>query len=229
MARNMCGQHYQQWRKTASPDDVAARIVGPRECKIAGCGKSAHRNDGGVRGWCVVHYKRWERNGDPEAGRTRVGALMRWIEDHLDYAGDDCIKWPFSMDERGPSTMKFRGRMAGAARVMCILAHGEPPTPDHEAAHRCGNGHEGCMNRNHLRWATCAENSQDAIRHGTHSGLRYVGENHHMAKLTNETAGLAKQMIADGYRNVEIADRLMVKPPTISSIRNGRTWRHIIG
>lgn len=33
-------------------------------CTIDGCGRRAGR----ARGWCVRHYKRWQRHGDPLAG-----------------------------------------------------------------------------------------------------------------------------------------------------------------
>lgn len=48
-------------------------------------------------------------------------------------------------------------------RHMCKLKNGDPPTPDHEAAHSCGNGKHGCINPNHLRWATDAENMADTV------------------------------------------------------------------
>lgn len=54
-----------------------------------------------------------------------------------------------------------------ANRIMCILAHGEPPTPKHIAAHSEGCGHLGCVNRNHLSWKTQEENEADKKRHGT--------------------------------------------------------------
>ncbi len=50
---------------------------------------------------------------------------------------------------------------------MCILAHGEPPTPKHQTAHSCGKGHEGCINPRHLSWKTNQENSLDKREHGT--------------------------------------------------------------
>ena len=48
---------------------------------------------------------------------------------------------------------------------MCFLAHGEPPTPDHVAAHSCGKGRDGCVHPKHLRWATSSENALDLSVH----------------------------------------------------------------
>src|SRR3990167_107440 len=36
-----------------------------KKCKIKRCEKSAHWRDNGKRDWCSVHYRRWQRHGDP--------------------------------------------------------------------------------------------------------------------------------------------------------------------
>lgn len=34
-------------------------------CKFGECTRSAHWKNDGKRGWCNVHYRRWQRHGDP--------------------------------------------------------------------------------------------------------------------------------------------------------------------
>ena len=34
-------------------------------CKFKGCKKSSYWKDDGKRDWCSVHYRRWQRHGDP--------------------------------------------------------------------------------------------------------------------------------------------------------------------
>lgn len=34
-------------------------------CTVEDCSRSAHWRDGGKRGWCDLHYRRWQRHGDP--------------------------------------------------------------------------------------------------------------------------------------------------------------------
>jgi hypothetical protein len=93
---------------------------------------------------------------------------MAWLEAHVGYQGEECLRWPFAWDPRiGRGRCYFRGRMWWAHRVMCVLAKGEPPTPKHEAAHECGKGHEGCVNPKHLSWKTRRENALDMRKHGT--------------------------------------------------------------
>lgn len=91
---------------------------------------------------------------------------------------DACVTWPFSCDGNGSGTVGINGKALRASRVMCELAHGPAPTPEHHAAHSCGKGHEGCVNPNHLSWKTQAENEADKKIHGTaKGGSRGLGGN----------------------------------------------------
>ncbi len=105
----------------------------------------------------------------PTGGPNRGGGkAFAWIAAHLNYPGDDCIAWPFSRDSGvGRGRLGYLGKMWWSHRLMCVLAHGEPPTPDHQAAHTCGNGHLACMNPHHLEWQTQAQNHRDRRKHGT--------------------------------------------------------------
>ncbi len=137
-----------------------------KACCVEGCKRDAGVR-GTARGFCKSHYKRWSRHGDPLSGGTGMGDRLEWIEAHQGYTGDECLKWPFSLTEAGYGQFKIKGRSTLASRVMCEAVHGPAPTPEHQAAHSCGNGHEGCMTPKHLRWATRLENTDDARRHGT--------------------------------------------------------------
>lgn len=50
-------------------------------------------------------------------------------------------------------------------RLVCHAFHGEPPTPDHHAAHN--DGDRGNNRATNLRWATPKENTADRYIHGT--------------------------------------------------------------
>ena len=101
---------------------------------------------------------------------TKPNEARNWLLSHVAYTGNDCLKWPFSGNWNGRGHLGWNGKIVKAHRLMCILAHGEPPTPKHQAAHNCGNGHLGCVNPNHLEWKTNSENQRDRRRHGTHHG-----------------------------------------------------------
>lgn len=137
---------------------------------------------------------------------------------HIDYIGDDCVLWPFSCGSHGYGSATVDHIPKTASRWMCILAHGEPPNPDDEAAHSCAN--RPCINPNHLRWATRTENEEDKQSHGTHN----KGERHGNSKLS------ADDIIAirsDGRMHRIIAADYGIARTTVSNIIHKRLWAHI--
>jgi hypothetical protein len=100
-------------------------------------------------------------------GVTKVTAAAKWLFDHTGHQGDDCLIWPFTERADGYGAVRHEGRTYLAHRLMCELAHGEPPSPRHQAAHECGKGNKGCVNPRHLSWKTQHENQQDRWKHGT--------------------------------------------------------------
>lgn len=96
------------------------------------------------------------------------------------YEGEACLPWRYSTNGNGYGMLWIDGRHFIVSRLLCELVHGPAPTPDHEAAHSCGKGHEGCVNKHHLRWATVSENHMDRVIHDTHQR----GERHPLVKLT---------------------------------------------
>ena len=122
------------------------------------------------RGLCDAHYRRWQRWGDPLAGRsTMVGDTWKVLVDALASDTDQCISWPFAHDGNGRPQISVNGHMRSTCRIICQIVHGPPPSSSrkYEAAHNCGKGHEGCINPRHLRWATSAGNQADRNIHGT--------------------------------------------------------------
>lgn len=132
-------------------------------CSVNGCDRPIHVQK---HGYCRAHYLRWYRYGDPLAGGTATGATVEWLAAQVGHDGEGCLTWPFSRNPKGYGQTWWNGQPAIASRVMCILANGEPPTPEHQAAHSCGNGTKGCVHPRHLSWKTSFANQQDRLRHG---------------------------------------------------------------
>lgn len=163
--RGWCTKHYQRWQKHGDPlKSKINREQTGKPCTVDGCDKPS-----GYRGMCQMHFKRLQTRGSvsDDALHPKHKRRIKWLEAHKDYAGDGCLKWPFGVNETGRGVATINGVNATAPNIMCTLAHGPAPTPDHEAAHSCGKGHEGCVHPAHLRWATRAENRADMIVHGT--------------------------------------------------------------
>lgn len=189
-------------------------------CSLSGCIGNAHYSAGGSKGYCRSHYLRHLQHGDPTGGRTPRGELLRWVREvALKHVGDECLTWPYTKGSNGYGKIRVNGKELCASRYVCILVHGDPPTPQHEAAHSCGKGNEGCTTPNHLSWKTPAENQADRVKHGTHRR----GERNKGAKLTEEAV---REIIA--LKGVEplrkLAVRFGVSTWTVEDIHRGRNW-----
>ena len=183
-------------------------------CTVTGC----HRKHW-AKGYCSAHYQRVRKGEDLntpiEAGK---GDRLRWLKAHLEYAGAACLVWPFSSDPSGYGSGYYAGRKIGAHRLMCVLAHGEPPVGNSQAAHSCGN--KSCVNPKHLRWATGAQNADDKRRHGT---MPY-GERVHSSRMTVADVRRAKAMRSDGASYQKISELIGVSRSTVSRACKGETW-----
>jgi hypothetical protein len=185
-----------------------------RPCCVNGCGRKVI-----ARSMCESHYRRWRRHGDPLAGGIARGSRAQWLHLHKEYSGDDCLIWPFSR-HHGYAVMSFDKKSVRLCRILCEEEHGPPPSPIHEAAHSCGNGHLGCVNRRHLRWATPVENNRDKIEHGT----LLHGARHPNAKLDDETVETIRRL--SGSQRA-IARQFNISQSVVSEIRSGKAWRHL--
>jgi hypothetical protein len=145
---------------------------------------------------------------------------MRFLlEVVVPYNGDDCLQWPYSRN-KGYGQIVVNGASMGVHRYVCTLCHGEPPLPESQAAHSCGNGKLGCVNPKHLRWATIRENQLDRLEHGT--DIR--GEKHPRARLSIADVLDIRALKASGAKGIEIARKYGVTAANISQICSGKKW-----
>lgn len=186
----------------------------PERCDVDGCDRPVKQNR-----LCTKHYMRLRQNGHPLAGATDKGALLKFLLEHVGYEGDDCVLWPYARDENGYGKLWYKGKNVKASRAMCLEAHGEPPTPEHEAAHSCGKGHLGCINPNHIRWATMLENEHDKLLHGTVAR----GERNGHARLTEEDVREIRRLEGKVSRS-ELAARFRVSRGHIGDLQRRTRW-----
>lgn len=129
------------------------------KCCIGDCNNLAAY---GRKGYCGSHYRRQYRHGDPLAGGTPKRELQNFLQEVvLPFSGKDCLIWPYTLNGAGYGQIRRGDKKLLVTRIVCEQIHGKSPTDKHEVAHSCGNGHLGCCNPKHLRWATRSENQNE--------------------------------------------------------------------
>ena len=173
-----------------------------KTCSIDGCEKPSR-----TRGWCGMHYRRWRAHGDPLGGGTWYAtpeeAFLARTEPLL-WSG--CIVWTGVLNGRGYGKLSVNGRMVYAHRYAWEREHGPIPAGMF-IDHRCYE--PSCVNTDHLRIATPAQNTQSrsgakpgrGLPRGVHSNgrryrarVRHNGTDHHLGTFkTPEEASAAAQ------------------------------------
>lgn len=187
-----------------------------RICSIDECSKPHY-----CRSFCRGHYRKFLRMGDATIGLTEAGEPSRYLKDVvMTYDGDECLSWPFARSKGYASIGRANGNSGLVHRIVCESVHGSPVGDRKYAAHSCGNGHLGCVNPKHLRWATHAENMLDRNIHGTSNR----GQRSWMSRLTNKDIIEIRKMAKSGFSQSYIAKNFGVARSTISSVLNGYSW-----
>lgn len=157
----------------------------------------------------------------PSGGYNKgKGKSVTWLREHVSHIGQNCLKYPFSINKQtGYAMFGLNGKCVYAHQWMCEQRNGPRPSPKHEAAHTCGNAHMGCVNPNHLEWKTRKQNAEDRLRHGNYSNRKGQPR----FKLNAEQA--ARILALKGHKTqIEIAEMFSVSRCTVSSIHCGRMW-----
>jgi HNH endonuclease len=185
------------------------------QCSVDGCTKAARR-----RGLCSAHHSRFLRHGSPTGGGTAWGEPRKFLERAFDYFGDECLIWPYGKDGAGYAEINDDGKPTLVHRLVCVAAHGVRPSPQHEVAHSCGRGNQGCISAQHLRWATGVENQADRVAHGTSNR----GEGNPQSRLTISDIQEIRRLASEGVKPTEIAARFSVHRSHVDSIVRGAAW-----
>lgn len=176
-------------------------------CVIEGCARLARGGD-----LCGAHYHRLRRHGHPLLGNAEHGQPIKWLRQHTEFSGAECLIWPFARLDSGYPVVRSQGRQHVASRLMCELVNGSPPAAWYQAAHSCGNGHLACVNPKHLRWATPSENGKE--KRTTHNA---------MSKLTEDQVRVIRAMTGRATQT-SLAKTYGVTQTVISRIQSGQAW-----
>jgi hypothetical protein len=131
--------------------------------------------------------------------------------------------WPFSTKgEDGYGTVSYLGKISGAHRVMCTLAHGKPPTRKHIPAHSCAgrlSSWKRCVNPNHLSWKTLRATLRESAKRHPENYQR--GQQRH--KLTAEKVAQIRALEGD-HTQRELAGMFGTLERNIGKILQRKTW-----
>jgi len=185
-------------------------------CSVVDCNALAY-----CKGYCESHYRRFSKYGDPLSGRTRNGAPVDFLRSVA--KTDQCIDWPYLVNEAGYGQVRLDGKMMNAHRAALIIHNGKPELEGAHAAHKpikCHN--RRCVNPRHLRWATPSENMRDRALDGTQARLH--GTKHGAAKLTEADVVEIRRAKTPQRK---LALEYGVSLSTINGIILGKRWKHV--
>ena len=121
----------------------------------------------------------------------------------------------------GYLAVNIDGGLRIVSRLICEAFHGPAPDGDHQAAHL--NGIRTDNRADNLRWKSRSENYKDQILHGTSKR----GTGHSLALLCDDDVRSIRRLVAEGYRQKDLASRYGVAISTISMVASRKLWGHV--
>jgi hypothetical protein len=112
-------------------------------CDIQGC-----PNPHFGRGYCLAHYKRLNKYGDPLAGGIKWGEAQKFLRLAVGFNGDECLTWPYGTSRDGYGRVNYKSVPSHAHVVVTTLAPDLSPVRNMRFAIRAGTGIEGALTPN---------------------------------------------------------------------------------
>lgn len=200
-ARRWCRRHYSRWQRHGDPMAML-RGENPESCTADDCGRKPH-----AKGLCRPHYKRFRRNGDLNYRLKHHSTPEESFADNTRRSGA-CLEWTGYLNPAGYGQMGYQGQRS-AHRYAWERVNG--PIPDGMYIdHMCHN--RACVNVNHLRVVTHAQNMQNhaGARVDSKSGVRGVYWNEKGGGWMANASVNGKRHIVGRFDDIKEAERAAI-------------------
>jgi hypothetical protein len=192
------------------------------KCIVEGCNKDKYHS----KYYCSMHYRRLKNTGTLNPGKKSPATLEERFWRNVDKKSDDeCWNWKLKPGSKGYGILGAGGKGGKtllAHRYSYELNKGEIPKGLY-VMHMCDNPR--CVNPNHLVAGTPKDNTQDALNKNRLKSVFVDGENHKLAKLTNEQVLYIKNNTE--IKSFKLAEMFNVSKQIICDIRKNRRWKEI--
>lgn len=194
------------------------------KCSVQGCERRSKS-----KGYCMPHYQKWRRHGDPLKFKHLKGVTLTerfWSYVATVPDSDACWEWQSYKDPNGYGRLNVRQSSKTyipklAHRISYELAVCEIPEGKH-VCHKCDN--PGCVNPSHLFIGDAAANCSDKIAKGR---MRYGvsrGEKHGRARLTEK---MVREIRASVGPSRVVAEKYGISSRQVRAVRSREVWQHV--
>lgn len=188
------------------------------KCSAEGCEKEVMG-----RGLCSMHYARMRKYGDLNTVKKPQihGATVKERYEHYVVKGSGCWDWSGSKDVRGYGRLNVNNVPELVHRLSWAFHCG--PIPEGEQVlHKCDN--PPCSNPEHLFLGNHADNVADMWSKGRARPKVHHGQEHGMAKLTDEQIYEIRESVGPSHIT---AEKYGMSGRQVRAIRNRESWKHL--
>ncbi len=212
--RGLCLMHWKRWRNHGSTDSLYKTDCSILDCEGTHCAKS----------FCKKHYEHFRLHGNPltvlNVGKGVTAKEKFWSKVVITADTERCWEWQGAKGRGSYGISSYRNKTITAHRLAWFFVYEEMPKL--QVLHSCDN--RICVNPNHLREGTNQDNVDDKVNRNRQP----MGEHHKNAKLTNNDVLQIRQLLSNRVLQVDIAKMFKVSTHTISAIKKGLRWSHVI-
>lgn len=150
-------------------------------------------------------------------------SLMERFISKVDKSDDGCWYWRAYKNRGGYGVMRYGyklgNKQATHVSIELFRPYDERPSIKHIVMHSCDN--PPCVNPDHLKWGTDADNHRDKVA----KGRQVKGSSHPFAKLTDEDVYNIRSLHSSGITQRKISSIFNISNQQISRIVNGKRWK----